>query len=101
MAGRADDRAAPRGGARGLPPPARRARRPSRFQQRAKVRWAAVALLVLPGAARAEHHATFSVDYVVRISRRDPSRAHVRWLLAGIDEIRSFRIVFRDDRMAD
>jgi hypothetical protein len=44
---------------------------------------------------------TFSIDYVVRISRRDPTRAHVRWVLAGIDEIRSFRLVFRDERMAD
>jgi len=44
---------------------------------------------------------TFSVDYIVRISRRDPTRARVRWVLAGIDEIRSFRLAFRDDRMAD
>jgi predicted metalloprotease with PDZ domain len=41
---------------------------------------------------------TYSVDYVVRVSRRDPGHAHVRWLLAGIDEIVSFRLVFRDDR---
>ena len=47
------------------------------------------------------NHPTFNVDYVVRISRRDPGVAHVRWLLAGIDEIRSFRLVFRDDRTSD
>src|SRR4029077_2273752 len=41
---------------------------------------------------------TYSIDYVVRISRRDPGRAHVHWLLAGIDEIAAFRLVFRDDR---
>ncbi|HJQ83917.1 MAG TPA: hypothetical protein VKA21_07575 [Candidatus Binatia bacterium] len=50
-------------------------------------------------ATAAAAHPTFSVDYVVRVSRRDPARAEVRWLLAGIDEIRSFRLVFRDDRM--
>lgn len=50
------------------------------------------------GAAVSEPTPTFSVDYVVRISRRDPTKAHVQWLLAGIDEIRSFRLVFRDDR---
>jgi predicted metalloprotease with PDZ domain len=44
---------------------------------------------------------TFSVDYVVRISRHDPRTAHVRWILAGIDEIRSFRLVFRDDRASN
>ena len=61
----------------------------------------AAALLVLPTGARGAAHPTFSVDYVVRISRRDPGHARIRWLLAGIDEIRSFRLVFRDDRMSD
>jgi hypothetical protein len=37
----------------------------------------------------------------VRISRREPGRAQVRWLLAGIDEISVFRLVFRDDRFTD
>jgi hypothetical protein len=41
---------------------------------------------------------TYGVDYVVRVSARDPGRARVRWLFAGIDEIESFRLVFRDDR---
>ena len=61
---------------------------------------AAAAFLVLPVGARGATHPTFSVDYVVRIPRRDPGHAHVSWLLAGIDEIRSFRLVFRDDRAA-
>jgi predicted metalloprotease with PDZ domain len=60
---------------------------------------AALGLAAPPLAGGA--HPTFSVDYLVRISRRDPEHAHVRWLLAGIDEIRSFRLVFRDDRTSD
>jgi predicted metalloprotease with PDZ domain len=60
----------------------------------------AAVLLGLAGDAVAgpEPPSTFSVDYIVRVSRRDPTRAHVRWVLAGIDEITSFRLVFRDDR---
>src|SRR5205814_916822 len=59
-------------------------------------------LLLAPAVpAPAAAHPTYSVDYLVRVSRRDPGRAHVRWLLAGIDEIRSLRLVFRDDRFAD
>jgi predicted metalloprotease with PDZ domain len=38
---------------------------------------------------------------VVRISRRHPDRAEVRWLLAGIDEIVSFRLELRDDRITE
>jgi|SRR5262245_53738052 len=65
--------------------------------------WRALAAsLLLAGAARAaEDRATFSVDYVVTVSRRDPGHVRVRWLLAGIDEIRSFRLVFRDERTTD
>ena len=61
--------------------------------------FAALALVAMtpPAAART----TYSVDYVVRVSARDPGRATVRWLLAGIDEIDSFRLVFRDDRARD
>ncbi|MFN8542665.1 MAG: hypothetical protein U0807_00420 [Candidatus Binatia bacterium] len=44
---------------------------------------------------------TFSVDYVVTIRDDDPAHAHVRWLLAGIDEIESLRLVFRDERSTD
>ena len=62
----------------------------------------AMTLLLAPAVpAPAAAHPTYSVDYLVRVSRRDPGRAHVRWLLAGIDEIRSLRLVFRDDRFAD
>jgi len=58
----------------------------------------AMTLLLAPAVpAPAAAHPTYSVDYLVRVSRRDPGRAHVRWLLAGIDEIRSLRLVFRDD----
>jgi hypothetical protein len=62
---------------------------------------AAALLLGASTAAAAEVPTNFSVDYLVRISRRDPTVAHVRWLLAGIDEISAFRLVFRDDRARD
>jgi predicted metalloprotease with PDZ domain len=70
---------------------------------RSAFRWISTLLLALSAGASAasEPPATFSVDYVVRISRGDPGKAHVRWVLAGIDEIRSFRLVFRDDRASD
>src|SRR5438445_476378 len=58
---------------------------------------AVIALVALPVAAPAAAP-TFSVDYVVSIRRGDPGHARVRWLLAGIDEIESFRLVFRDGR---
>jgi len=58
---------------------------------------AVIAVVALPVAARAVAP-TFSIDYVVTIGRRDPGRAHVRWLLAGIDEIEAMRLVFRDER---
>jgi hypothetical protein len=62
----------------------------------------AAGLLVLATAPAARGaRPTFSVDYVVRVSRRDPTHAHVRWLLAGIDEIESFRLVFRDERASE
>src|SRR5262249_34687403 len=57
----------------------------------------AMALVALPTAAQAATP-TFSVDYVVSVRRRDPGHVHVRWLLAGIDEIQTFRLVFRDER---
>ena len=65
--------------------------------------WIPALLLALGGnaAAATPPAPTFSVDYIVRISREDPRKAHVRWILAGIDEIRSFRLVFRDDRASD
>jgi predicted metalloprotease with PDZ domain len=44
---------------------------------------------------------TFTVDYRVRIAAGDTAKARVRWELSGIDEIESFRLVFRDDRMTD
>jgi len=51
-------------------------------------------------AAAAAPRTTYSVDYIVRVSTREPGRARVRWMLAGIDEIESFRLVFRDERFS-
>ena len=58
-------------------------------------------LAARPAGAEPQRSPTLSVDYIVRITSRDPGHAHVRWLLAGIDEIRSFRLVFRDDRASE
>jgi len=74
------------------------------------MRWArpaafllAVALAPAEGATPSDAvpAASFGVDYVVRVSRRHPDRAEVEWLLAGIDEIVSFRLELRDDRITD
>jgi hypothetical protein len=63
---------------------------------------AGLALLLAAAAPAAPgERPTFSVDYVVRLSRREPRRARVRWLLAGIEEIRRFRLVFRDNRITE
>ncbi len=37
---------------------------------------------------------TFSITYTIEIDARDPGRAHVRWELAGIDEIERLRLQF-------
>lgn len=59
----------------------------------------AVARLATAEAIAAEApKPTFSVDYLVRIAKRTPDRAKVRWELAGIDEIEHLRLVFRDER---
>ena len=69
---------------------------------RARGRLAGAALLLAAAAARAtEPPATYRVDYVVTIAADDPGHAHVRWELAGIDEIAWFRLGFRDDRTTD
>lgn len=60
-----------------------------------------LATLMLACSATAAEKPTFSVDYVVRIPRDDPSHARIRWRLAGIDEIERFRLVFRDGRATD
>ncbi|HEV7732934.1 MAG TPA: hypothetical protein VGR62_12255 [Candidatus Binatia bacterium] len=62
---------------------------------------AVLVALLLAATAHAADRPTFSVDYVVRIASGDPGRAHIRWELAGIDEIARFRLVFRDGRAAD
>src|SRR5712691_10075127 len=61
----------------------------------------ATALAALAAPTFGAGRPTYSVDYVVRLSRREPGLAHVHWLLAGIDEIAAFRLVFRDDRTTD
>ena len=63
--------------------------------------FAATALAALAAPTFGAGRPTYSVDYVVRLSRREPGLAHVHWLLAGIDEIAAFRLVFRDDRTTD
>ena len=63
--------------------------------------FAATALAALAAPTFGAGRPTYSVDYVVRLSRREPRLAHVHWLLAGIDEIAAFRLVFRDDRTTD
>ncbi|MCW5893659.1 MAG: hypothetical protein KIT14_24355 [bacterium] len=57
-----------------------------------------VVLAALHSGAAEAPKPTFSVDYLVRISKQTPDRAKVRWELAGIDEIDSLRLVFRDER---
>ena len=41
---------------------------------------------------------TFSITYTIEISAADPSHAHVRWELAGIDEIERIRLRFDPER---
>lgn len=65
-------------------------------------RWLALVLsaLVVVGSplsatrASAGDRATFAIDYIVSISEKDPTRATVRWELAGGEEIKVFRMHF-------
>ena len=43
--------------------------------------------------------ATFSIDYIVTISTKAPEVAHVRWELAGIEEVKDLRLRFPADRI--
>jgi hypothetical protein len=43
--------------------------------------------------------ATFSIDYIVTISAKAPEVAHVRWELAGVDEVKALRLRFPADRI--
>lgn len=47
-------------------------------------------------AARKE---TFSIDYIVTIAAKAPAVAHVRWELAGIEEVKALRLRFPADRL--
>jgi predicted metalloprotease with PDZ domain len=44
---------------------------------------------------------TFTVTYTIEIDSADPTRAHVRWSLAGIDEIERIRLRFDPARFDD
>lgn len=59
---------------------------------------ALVALALGVAAPARAGDTTYSVDYVVTVRRADPGTARIRWLLSGIDEIESLRLVFRDER---
>lgn len=77
--------------------PERSDRRPTSWRRSA--RWAVAGCLsalsspLAPTlAADTATKSTYSIDYVVRISKQNPSVAEVRWELAGIDEIREIRL---------
>jgi hypothetical protein len=53
----------------------------------------------IPVRSSATTKETFSIDYIVTISRDHPDMATVRWELAGIDEINHFVLRFRHDRV--
>jgi predicted metalloprotease with PDZ domain len=54
--------------------------------------------LTLASSAVADSRATFAIDYIVAIAADDPTVAHVRWELSGIDEIDDLRLRFAPDR---
>jgi len=57
-----------------------------------------VALLCL-GAAAAPAKESFSIDYIVTISSKNPALARVRWELAGIEEVQELRLQFPAERL--
>lgn len=70
--------------------------------------------MIMPAAARgpdvrgdeeptpiAQPHETYSVQYTIEIDAATPARAHVRWQLAGIDEIERIRFRFDPSRFED
>ena len=63
---------------------------------------AAPAILMMalnPSTATAQEKTTFAVDFIVTLSATNPRVAHVRWELAGIDEIEELRLHFRNQRI--
>jgi hypothetical protein len=61
----------------------------------------AVGLFLWLGGGRsvAARKETFSIDYIVTISAKAPEVAHVRWELAGIEEVKALRLRFSADRL--
>jgi hypothetical protein len=51
------------------------------------------------GRSLAAHKETFSIDYIITISAKAPEVAHVRWELAGIEEVKALRLRFPADRL--
>jgi predicted metalloprotease with PDZ domain len=49
-------------------------------------------------ASTATPRETFSITYTIEIDVADPTRAHVRWSLAGIDELERIRLRFDPPR---
>ncbi len=70
------------------------------FAWRSAVVAGLVLALAAPGVAAADK-ATYTIDYVVTISAKEPEMASVRWELAGIDEIRSIRLQFAAERFSN
>lgn len=61
---------------------------------------ATIWLCLLGGAAVGDGATgTFSIDYIVEISPRQPTIARVRWELSGIGKIRTLRLQFSPDRL--
>jgi hypothetical protein len=51
------------------------------------------------GRGMAARKETFSIDYIVTIPAKATAVAHVRWELAGIEEIKALRLRFPADRL--
>lgn len=70
----------------------------SRCSRGSVVASTALALVLLAASTRANSKASFTIDYIVTITRDDPKSAQVRWELSGIDEIDDIRLRFSPDR---
>ncbi len=65
--------------------------------------WASIAVAALlcqrSLTATAASKETFSIDYIVTVSAKTPEVAHVRWELAGIEEIKNLTLRFPASRL--